>query len=161
MLPYQSIVLILATCTSAIATTPQQKEYCGPVFPGYGTYPGTSNRVTSIKVQECIKIAQPEGRNELLIKLTDAQYFLSDKWNNASREDPLWWQVEGVIDGRTEYARDANTTTESIVERIRYLPKIESGDYNISMEYKQTGPYFNNVDIELTQDFTIPIPPGV
>ena len=161
MLPYQSIVLILATCTSAIATTPQQKEYCGPVFPGYGKDPVTSKHVTSIKVQECIKIAQPEGRNELLIKLTDAQYFLSDKWNNASQKDPLWWQVEGVIDGRTEYARDANTPTESSVERIRYLPKIESGDYNISMEYKQTGPYFNNVDIELTQDFTIPIPPGV
>jgi hypothetical protein len=118
MLPYQSIILILATCAIAIAINPPYGEHCGPVFPGYGIDPKTSNRVTSIKVQECIKIARLEDQNQLLLKLTDAQYFLSGKWNNASLEYPLFWQVEGVIDGIKEYKRAAYTPTESSVEII-------------------------------------------
>jgi hypothetical protein len=164
MLLYQLILLVLAVCTSArnhrfypteVASltipegSPPPGDYCGPVTKLIG-----EGYRTRVNIQVCIRIS---ATNNLILKLTDGEYFNGHEWSGASPQYPLHWRAGGFVEKVGSYDGSGDALRSSTQNSLRSLPNLESGEYGVTIQYEQTGPYWPH-DLGTSQEFNIVLP---
>jgi hypothetical protein len=161
MLLYQLILLVLSVCTSArnhrFYPTQVESLTTPPGFPPHGDYCGTVVELfgeeyrTRVNIQICIRIS---ATNSLILKLTHGEYLKGNRWFGASPQYPIHWRASGFVEKVGPYDASGDALSPSSEIHLRSLPSLESGEYSVTIQYEQTGPYWQD-DLGTSQGFPV------
>lgn len=120
-----------------------------------------SHELTRAEVQVCLRVA---AKNQLVLKVSNAQFFQDGSWSAASAENPFKWGFQSNLNGVGSYSGKGDAVVASGSVVIGEVKKtLNAGWHTVKFKYTQVGPHWGDefgINYDGLNIIVLPLPPS-